>query len=127
MRIATVWQNLDQITARYGHRGAEILGNSLTTLVLGPIHDPGTREHLVALLDAERVDEITYDVDSLGGRRARSSAHRDRDKVTAQTLQQLALGEGLLIASRELPARGRVLPYWQRRDLKALIEHGKSA
>lgn len=108
VRIATVWQNLDQITARYGREAEEILGNSLAKLILGPIQDRGTRDYLIELLDAEQVDDPTYSVSGFGARSVRSAQSRDRKKASAQSLQQLARGQAIVVHGDDLPARGVV-------------------
>lgn len=121
MRIATVWQNLDQIASRYGEQTHTILTNSAAKLFLGPIHDRGTREYLVELMDAERTEDVTYDLHTLSGRTPRTSHVRETQKASAQTLQQLPRGEGILIHGSDLPIKGRSLPYWQRRDLTRIL------
>ncbi|WP_354697311.1 hypothetical protein DSM112329_02934 [Paraconexibacter sp. AEG42_29] len=124
VRIATVWQNLDQITSRYGKQTDAILGNSLAQMFLGPIRDPGTREYLTALLDTETRDEVTYDLDALRGRRARTAHARPQAKASAQTLQQLPPGVAILINGSDLPVKGRVARWWEREDLTRIIDAG---
>ena len=127
VRIATVWQNLGQIYARYGeHAAEEVLGNSLAKLVLGPIQDPATRRYVVELLDEHHGEQATWDVDALGGRRVRSVVEHREGKVSAQILQQLPRGQGILIHGRDLPAKGRVRGYWENRTLRRQLQEGQA-
>ncbi|WP_230317257.1 type IV secretory system conjugative DNA transfer family protein [Conexibacter sp. W3-3-2] len=124
VRVATVWQGLGQIEQRYGQASDEVLGNSLAKLLLGPLQDEETRRYFVELLDEERHVETSYDVAGPLGRTARQQHDRERDKASAQTLQQLGRGEGVYLHGRDLPAKGRVQPYWERSDLKEAIAVG---
>lgn len=124
VRVATVWQGLGQIEQRYGKAADEVLGNSLAKLVMGPLQDEQTRDYLVDLLDEERHVETSYDVSGPLGRTARQQYDRERDKARAQTLQQLAQGEAIYLHGRDLPAKGKVQPYWERPDLTAVMQAG---
>ena len=125
VRIATVWQGLGQIKARYGRAGDELMGNSLAKLVLGPIQDRDTREELVALLDIEHAPDLTYELDETGGRTARSVRQREQNKVTAQVLQQLRPGEALLLHGHSLPAVGRITRWWERGKTRRQVNVGR--
>ena len=127
VRVATVWQNIGQITQRYGHDADTILGNSLAKLALGPIQDRGTADYLINLLDSSTGHQVSYDMDALGGRRARSAVEREEQKATAQTLQQLGVGEGIYIHGRDLPIKGRVLPHWKNRKVREQLAQGELA
>lgn len=124
VRVATVWQGLGQIEQRYGKAADEVLGNSLAKLLLGPLQDEETRRYFVDLLDEEHHLETSYDVAGPLGRTPRQQHDRERDKASAQTLQQLGRGEGIFLHGRDLPAKGRVQPYWERTDLNEAIAVG---
>jgi type IV secretion system protein VirD4 len=80
IRLVTVWHSLAQIRQRYGtDAAAEIMALSQAKVFLGSITDDGTRHELLRLLGNER------------------------DEATAQALQRLHAGEGLLIHSEQPP------------------------
>jgi type IV secretion system protein VirD4 len=77
IRFVTVWHSLAQIRERYGmDAAAEIMAMSQAKVFLGAITDEGTRHELLRLL-GKRADE--------------------QDGMTAQALQRLRAGQGLLI------------------------------
>lgn len=118
VRVATVWQDLAQMEERFGRPGADnVLGNSVTKCFLGPITDRATRDYVVGLLDHSASvgrDEGDYDL--------------ERNKASAQRLQQLAAGRALVVNERDLPAVVRVPFWWERGDLRqTLSEAGRRA
>jgi type IV secretory pathway TraG/TraD family ATPase VirD4 len=83
IRFVTVWHSLAQIRQRYGaDAAAEILALSQAKVFLGSITDDGTRHELLRLLGRSGDEE--------GG-------------ATAQALQRLRAGQGLLIHSEQPP------------------------
>jgi type IV secretion system protein VirD4 len=83
MRFVTVWHSLAQIRQRFGtDAAAEVLALSQAKIFLGSITDDGTRRELLRML-GKRGDE--------------------HDGTTAQALQRLRAGEGLLIHSEQPP------------------------
>src|SRR5918998_1139095 len=94
IRFVTVWHSLAQIRQRYGaDAAAEILALSQAKIFLGSITDEGTRHELLRLL-GKRGDEY--------------------EGPTAQALQRLHAGQGLLIHSEQPP-----LFFTQRRGMMA--------
>jgi type IV secretory pathway TraG/TraD family ATPase VirD4 len=83
IRFVTVWHSLAQIRQRYGaDAAAEVLALSHAKVFLGSITDDRTRDELLRLL-GKRGDE--------------------HDATTAQALQRLQAGQGLLIHSEQPP------------------------
>jgi type IV secretory pathway TraG/TraD family ATPase VirD4 len=94
IRFVTVWHSLAQIRQRYGaDAAAEILALSQAKVFLGSITDEATRHELLRLL-GKRGDEY--------------------EGPTAQALQRLHAGQGLLIHSEQPP-----LFFTQRRGMVA--------
>jgi type IV secretion system protein VirD4 len=80
VRLVTVWHSLAQIRQRFGpDAAAEIMALSQAKIFLGSITDDGTRDELLRLLG------------------------NPRDAATAQALQRLHAGQGLLIHSSQPP------------------------
>ena len=91
MQLLTVWQNVAQIRERYGpDAAAEILALSQAKIFLGSITDHHTRAELVELLGQRQAPDHEE-------RRGRAP-----DVLSAQALQRLSGGEGLLVHG-ELP------------------------
>jgi type IV secretory pathway TraG/TraD family ATPase VirD4 len=83
IRFISVWHSLAQLRQRYGpEAAAEILALSQAKIFLGSITDDATRHELLRLL-GKRGDEY--------------------DGPTAQALQRLHAGQGLLIHSEQPP------------------------
>jgi type IV secretory pathway TraG/TraD family ATPase VirD4 len=83
IRFISVWHSLAQLRQRYGpEAAAEILALSQAKIFLGSITDDATRHELLRLL-GKRSDE--------------------HDGTTAQALQRLHAGQGLLIHSEQPP------------------------
>jgi type IV secretory pathway TraG/TraD family ATPase VirD4 len=81
IRFMTVWHSLAQIRERYGiDPAAEILAMSQAKMFLGAITDEGTRHELLRLLGSD-----------------------EKSGKTAQALQRLHAGQGLLIHSGQPP------------------------
>ena len=87
VRIATIWQSLGQISARYAGAGDTILANSTTKLFMGPIGDRATWSYISELLGARAQDESTL-----------------RSRATPETLQQLERDRAVLISGSLPPA-----------------------
>ena len=91
VQFLTIWQNISQIRERYGaDAAAEILALSQAKIFLGSITDPQTRDELVGMLGQQQMID------------GAAATNRTRDVLTAQSLQRLSSGEGLLVHG-ELP------------------------
>ncbi len=55
IQLVTVWQDLAQISARYGERAATVVNNHRAKVVLSGISDPATLDHLSHLVGEEDV------------------------------------------------------------------------
>ncbi len=99
VRIATVWQSIAQLRDRYGDAKDAIMGASTDKVFLGPITDKSTRDEVVDLLGQHEVD--VDDHATLA------------PKATAQDLQQLTWGRGLVVSGSRPPAVVRFHPHWR--------------
>jgi type IV secretory pathway TraG/TraD family ATPase VirD4 len=95
IRFVSVWHSLAQMRERYGaEAAAEILAMSQAKVFLGSITDEATRHELLRLL---------------------GKGSDEHDGTTAQALQRLRAGEGLLIHSGQPPVF-----FTQRRGVEEL-------
>jgi type IV secretion system protein VirD4 len=94
IRVATIWQSLAQMNARYGDEADTILANSSAKLFMGPITDHATRTYITELL---------------------GSGDNSRPKTSAAALQQLGPGRALLVNASDQPAILSQRPWWKER------------
>jgi type IV secretory pathway TraG/TraD family ATPase VirD4 len=86
VQFLTVWQNISQVRERYGADAANaILALSEVKVLLGSITDHHTRQELVELVGQRQAPA------------GETTRGRSADVLTAQALQRLGSGEGLLI------------------------------
>jgi hypothetical protein len=110
VQFLTVWQNVSQIRERYGpEAAAEILALSQAKIFLGSITDHHTRQELVELLGQRQA----ADGDDRRGRAP--------DVLSAQALQRLSGGEGLLVHGELPPVFFRQRRSYADRHLRRLV------
>ena len=107
IRFLTIWHSIAQMRERYGaDAAATILALSQAKLFLGSITDEYTRQELVHLL---------------GQRPEQRDGHTHyRDALTAQALQRLRDGHGLLIHGELPPVFFQQRRYFEDRALQRL-------
>jgi hypothetical protein len=87
--LVTVWQDLAQLTARYGARARTLVNNHTSRVLFGGLADPTISEWLPALTGP-----------SSGSRADSADTH-----VTVEELRQLPRGAALLVVGRHRPVR----------------------
>jgi type IV secretory pathway TraG/TraD family ATPase VirD4 len=107
IRFLTIWHSIAQMRERYGaDAAATILALSQAKVFLGSITDEYTRQELVHLL-GQRPEE-------------RDGHTQYRDALTAQALQRLGSGQGLLIHGELPPVFFQQRRYFEDRALQQL-------
>ncbi|HUA95185.1 MAG TPA: type IV secretory system conjugative DNA transfer family protein [Acidimicrobiales bacterium] len=125
--LVTVWQDLAQISARYGARAPTVLNNHRARLFLPGIAEPGTLEHASALVGEEEVHAGSVTMDARGGRSLTTAPVRRR-LLAPEALRQLPRGQAVLIYGERPPARLSLTPWWADRALsKRVREQGATA
>ena len=110
IQLLTVWQDMAQITARYGARAPTVLNNHRARLFLSGIADPSTLEYASGLVGEEEVSLRSLTRDGRGGRSTTTSTHRRR-LLPPEALRQLPQGTGVLIYGERPPIRLRLVPW----------------
>jgi cytochrome P450 len=118
VQLVTVWQDLAQMTARYGPRAATVLNNHRGRIFLSGIADPSTLDHASHLVGDEEVLAPTVTRDQAGGR-STAMARERRPLLPAHALRQFAPGTGVLVYGTLPPARVRLRPWWSDPELAA--------
>lgn len=116
VQLVTVWQDLAQISARYGARAATVINNHRAKIFLAGISDPSTLDHASQLIGEEQrmVPSITRD--PTGGR-ATTMSYAPRPLLPGDALRQMSPGSGVLLYGSLPPVRLRLRPWWQDREL----------
>jgi type IV secretion system protein VirD4 len=122
IQLVTVWQDLAQLTARYGSRAGTVVNNHRAKLFLSGIADPATLEHASTLIgEAEQpLSSTTVDRGRSAGSTTVSATHRRL--APADALRRLAPGTGVLISGHLPPARVTLRPWYRDRELRSRSE-----
>jgi type IV secretion system protein VirD4 len=111
IQLVTIWQDLAQITARYGARAATVVNNHRAKLFLSGIADPGTLEHASALVGDEDVlvPSVTRD---RSGAESTTMAPTRRRLLAPDALRRLEPGTAVLVYGSLRPALVELRPWW---------------
>ena len=112
--LVSIWQDLAQIKAIYGHRAQTVLNNHRAKLFGTGIADEATLEYVSRLIGDERRTEINRSGDLHGGRRSMSEHATYRRAAPADILRRMRTNEAVLVYGSELPAHVRLRPWWNR-------------
>ncbi len=107
IQLLTVWQDLAQITARYGPRAGTVVNNHRTKLFLSGIADPATLDHAAALVGEHEAQHQTTTVDRQGRASATWAPSRHR-LLAPDTLRRLPPGHGVVVSGHRQPCRVRL-------------------
>ena len=104
VQLVTIWHDLAQITARYGHRATTVVNNHRAKLFLSGISDPSTLDYASHLIGEEEVMVPTV---TRGGRNGPSTTSSPslRRLAPPDRLRRIAPGEGTLVYGALPPAR----------------------
>ncbi len=106
IQVVSVWQDLAQLTDRYGRLASTVVNNHRGKLALSGITDLGTLDYLSKLLVDADVDRVSVTDQAGGGKSTSRSQQRER-LAPADVLRQLPLGSGVLVYGSLPPARVR--------------------
>lgn len=123
IQLVTVWQDLAQLTARYGSRAGSVVNNHRVKLFLSGIADPATLDHASALIGDTEHHQRTTTVDGRGGR-SLSEAPVYRRLAPADQLRRLPPGTAVVVSGHLPPLRLRLRPWWAVRELRRRATHG---
>lgn len=104
IQTISVWQDLAQVTDRYGRQATTVVNNHRGKLALAGIADLGTLDYLSQLLGDADVDRTSVTRQAAGGQSTSTSTQQQR-LAPADQLRQLPLGQGLLVYGSTPAAR----------------------
>ena len=119
VQLVTVWQDLAQISARYGVRSATVVNNHRAKIFLAGISDPATLDHASQLIGEEHrlVPSITRDP---AGGRAVTMAPAPRPLLPGDALRRMPPRSGVLVYGSLPPVRLGLRPWWRDPDLRGV-------
>ncbi len=116
IQLVTVWQDMAQISARYGSRSATVVNNHRAKVVLSGISDPTTLEHVSALVGDEELVMASTTTEA-GGARSTTESVTSRRLAPADLLRRIRPGHGVLVYGHLPPARLELRPWFADREL----------
>lgn len=118
IQLVTVWQDLAQLTARYGPKAGTVVNNHRAKLFLAGIADPATLEHASTLIGEAEQQMASTTVDR--GRAATSTtrAATYRRLAPADWLRRMVPGTGVLISGHLPPVRLTLRPWYRHPELR---------
>jgi type IV secretion system protein VirD4 len=126
IQLVTVWQDMAQISARYGERAATVVNNHRAKVVLSGISDPATLDHLSRLVGEEEVIQVSTTTTAEGSISTTRSAS-PRRLAPADTLRRIRPGHGVLIYGHLPPARLVLRPWFADRRLASRARRDPAA
>jgi type IV secretion system protein VirD4 len=122
VQLVSVWQDLAQLTARYGARAGTVVNNHRVKVFLSGIADPATLEHASVLVgDTERLHQPrpAFGVGVGVGPVPAPPATVVRRLLPADALRRMAPGTAVALSGHLPPVRLRLRPWWRDRHLRA--------
>jgi type IV secretion system protein VirD4 len=125
VQLVTIWQDLAQLTARYGARAGTVVNNHRVKVFLSGIADPATLEHASALIGDAEQRQRTVTLDGHGARSG-SEAVVVRRLAPPDWIRRMRPGTGIVVAGHLPPIRLRLRPWWREHGLRLRAEPGVS-
>ena len=122
IQLVTVWQDLAQLTARYGPRAGTVVNNHRAKLFLSGIGDPGTLDHASALIGEGEQPVASTTVDRRRSAGSTTMTPTYRRLAPADALRRMAPGTGVLISGHLPPARLQLRPWYRDGELRRRSE-----
>lgn len=116
IQLVSVFQDLAQITTRYGERAHTVVNNHRAKILLSGISDTQTLEYASRLLGDEEVLQSSVTRGAQGNRSTTESTAL-RSLAPANVLRGIRPGKGVLVYGHLPPARLSLRPWFKERDL----------
>jgi type IV secretion system protein VirD4 len=116
IQLVSVFQDLAQISTRYGERAQTVVNNHRAKIVLSGISDTQTLEYASRLLGDEEVMQSSVTRGAYGSRSTTESMAM-RSIAPANVLRSIRPGEGVLVYGHLPAARIRLRPWFKEKTL----------
>lgn len=117
IQLVSIFQDLAQISTRYGERAQTVVNNHRAKIVLSGISDTQTLEYASRLLGDEEVMHSSVTRGAQGSRSTTESMTM-RSLAPANVLRSIRPGEGILVYGHLPPARLRLRPWFKEKLLR---------
>jgi type IV secretion system protein VirD4 len=117
IQLVSVFQDLAQISTRYGERAQTVVNNHRAKIVLSGISDTQTLEYASRLLGDEEVMQSSVTRGAYGSRSTTESMAM-RSIAPANVLRSIRPGEGVLVYGHLPAARIRLRPWFKEKSLR---------
>ncbi len=115
IQLVTVWQDLAQLTARYGPRSGTVVNNHRAKLFLSGIADPATLDHASQLIGDGDHPMSSTTVDGRG-QATTTTQLSPRRLLPPDALRRLPPNTGVLITGHHQPTRLTLRPWYRNRE-----------
>ncbi|MGC1853217.1 MAG: type IV secretory system conjugative DNA transfer family protein [Solirubrobacterales bacterium] len=124
IQLVTVFQDLAQVSARYGKRAQTIVNNHRAKVFAGGIGDPDTLDYISQVVGE---GEFRQRSETAGekGRTSSTEGSTYRALAPANVVRGARPGSALLVYGHLPPARLSLRPWFADRDLRELVEAGR--
>ncbi len=116
IQLVSVFQDLAQVSARYGDRAQTVVNNHRAKIVLSGVSDNATLEYASLLLGDEEILQASVTRGSRGSTSTTESTGM-RSLAPAHVLRGIRPGEGVLVYGHLPPARLQLRPWFQMSKL----------
>lgn len=121
IQVLSIFQDLAQISARYGRNAATIVNNHRAKLIGVGISDPETLTWASRVIGAGEFEQRSQTAGERG-RRSTTQGDTYRDLAPAGVLREGPLNTAVLIYGSLPPAQIRLRPWFQEADLRRIRE-----
>jgi len=120
LAASTFFQDLAQVSTRYGERAQTVVNNHRAKIVLSGISDTQTLEYASRLLGDEEVMQASVTRGSHGARSTTESTTM-RSIAPAHVLRSIRPREGVLVYGHLPAARIRLRPWFKEKSLRPRV------
>jgi type IV secretion system protein VirD4 len=124
VQLLSVFQDLAQVSSRYGRQASTIVNNHRATVLGSGISDPDTLSYVSRVLGAGEFEQRSRSTGEKG-RRSETEGDTYRDLAPANFVRERDPGTGLLVYGHLPPAKIKLRPWYEDRELRRLRDrHG---
>ena len=124
VQLLSVFQDLAQVSSRYGRQASTIVNNHRATVLGSGISDPDTLSYVSRVLGAGEFEQRSRSTGERG-RRSETEGDTYRDLAPANFVRERDPGTGLLVYGHLPPAKIKLRPWFEDRELRRLRDgHG---
>ncbi|HEX5983051.1 MAG TPA: type IV secretory system conjugative DNA transfer family protein [Solirubrobacterales bacterium] len=119
VQLLSIFQDLAQVSSRYGRQASTIVNNHRATVLGSGISDPDTLSYVSRVLGAGEFEQRSRSTGEKG-RRSETEGDTYRDLAPANVVRERDPGTGLLVYGHLPPAKIKLRPWYEDRQLRRL-------